>query len=404
MKIHRTIYEALVEALDQCFNQGLYADKIVEQIGKEKSRWGARDRRQFAEALYDIVRWWRRLCFCLDENVFGSKSISTDHFKAIVSLWAEQKGYSLQGIEPSLKVNYDLARWDTANERAVRESIPDALDEMGARELGDVWEPVLHHLNIQASPYLRVNTLKIHPQGLIQELAKEDVEVDLVPDVSDALKLVQRKNVFITQAYKKGYFEMQDAGSQLIAPLTAVKSGDRVIDACAGAGGKTLHLAALMKNKGRIVALDVHEWKLKELKKRAARAGVDIVETRTIDSTKVIKRLHGTADVVLLDVPCSGTGTMRRKPDLKWKLTMDEIQRVRGLQMQLLDNYSKMVKDEAGKALVYATCSVLPSENEEQVASFLKRSDGRWKLAEEIRVWPHQTDFDGFYAARLERN
>jgi 16S rRNA (cytosine967-C5)-methyltransferase len=180
------------------------------------------------------------------------------------------------------------------------------------------------------------------------------------------------------------------------------KPGERVIDACAGAGGKSLHLAALMKNKGKILSLDIHERKLEELRKRASRAGADIIETRTIDSSKVIKRLEETADRLLLDVPCSGLGVLRRNPDSKWKLSDEEIEKLRALQSQILESYSKMVKP--GGRMVYATCSILPSENERQVEEFLKNAGGTFELLEERKFAPGKDGFDGFYAASLQKN
>ena len=175
--------------------------------------------------------------------------------------------------------------------------------------------------------------------------------------------------------------------------------GERIADACAGAGGKTLHLAALMKNKGKILALDIHDYKLNELKIRTRRAGVDIVETRVIDSSKVIKRLADSFDRVLLDVPCSGMGVLRRNPDSKWKLNPEEIQKMQSLQKEILGSYSKMVKP--GGILVYATCSLLPSENQKQVEAFMGEG---WTLLQEIVVLPDEGRGDGFYAAKLKRN
>jgi len=175
----------------------------------------------------------------------------------------------------------------------------------------------------------------------------------------------------------------------------------RVVDACAGAGGKTLHLAALMKNKGRIIALDVKEKKLVELKKRATRADVRIVETRVIDSSKTIKRLKETADRLLLDVPCSGLGVLRRNPDSKWKLNIEEIERVKKIQREILSSFSAITK--IGGKMVYATCSILPSEGEEQVKWFLEQCDGTWNLLGEKRYSPEVYHADGFYMALLER-
>ena len=193
---------------------------------------------------------------------------------------------------------------------------------------------------------------------------------------------------------------MQDAASQQVAELLQVQPGQRVVDACAGAGGKSLHLAALMKNKGKIISMDIHEWKLKELKTRAARDGVDIIETKVIEGSKTIKRLEGGFDRVLLDVPCSGMGVLRRNPDTKWKLTLAEIERLQQLQREIISDYSKLAKPNA--VMVYATCSILHRENEDQVKWFLTTDEGqKWTLDKEIRIWPHTHGFDGFFGARL---
>src|SRR6185369_699383 len=154
---------------------------------------------------------------------------------------------------------------------------------------------------------------------------------------------------------QEGLFEIQDGASQQVAPMLDPKPGERVIDACAGGGGKTLHLAALMKNKGRIISMDVSEVKLKALRERCSRNGVDIAEVKVIESSKTIKRLEKNADRVLLDVPCSGLGVLRRNPDKKWKLKPEDFIELRKLQAEILESYSEMTK--VGGRLVYATCS-----------------------------------------------
>ncbi|MGZ3724725.1 MAG: RsmB/NOP family class I SAM-dependent RNA methyltransferase, partial [Pseudobdellovibrio sp.] len=289
----------------------------------------------------------------------------------------------------------------------VANSFPDWLNELGFVEFGSEWKAIMNALNAPAEVFLRTNELKTNSDTLIAELAKEDIQAEKVKSdkfqLNSCLKLSKRKNVFITQVFKKGFFEVQDAASQLVAPLLDVKPGLRVADTCAGAGGKSLHLAALMKNKGKIISMDIHEWKLKELKTRAARNGVDIIETKVIESNKTIKRLEDSFDRVLLDVPCSGMGVLRRNPDTKWKLTLEEIKRLTDLQKEIVTNYSKLCKK--GGLMVYATCSILHRENEEQVKWFLASEAGKnWTLKKEIRVWPHKDHFDGFYAALLEKN
>jgi 16S rRNA (cytosine967-C5)-methyltransferase len=174
----------------------------------------------------------------------------------------------------------------------------------------------------------------------------------------------------------------------------------RVIDACAGAGGKSLHLAAIMKNKGRIIAMDVESHKLEELKKRARRAGVDNLETRLIESSKTIKRLENAADRLLLDVPCSGLGVLKRNPDAKWKLSPEFVSNVRELQQHILTDYSMMLKP--GGIMVYSTCSILPSENGKQVEGFIQSNKDKFELMDEKTCWPSE-GFDGFYMARIKK-
>ncbi len=212
--------------------------------------------------------------------------------------------------------------------------------------------------------------------------------------------LEKRKNTFRLPSFKSGFFEVQDGGSQMIAPYLEVEAGMRIIDACAGAGGKALHLAALTENKGQIIAMDVEAWKLKELQKRARRNGVHNIETRPIENAKTIKRLHNSADRLLLDVPCSGTGVIKRNPDTKWKLRPEHLDRVRKIQSDILEDYSKMLK--SGGKMVYATCSILRSENEDQVDHFLS-THPEFSLLKQERINPSEWS-DGFFMALLEKS
>jgi 16S rRNA (cytosine967-C5)-methyltransferase len=174
----------------------------------------------------------------------------------------------------------------------------------------------------------------------------------------------------------------------------------RVVDACAGEGGKTLHLAALIKNKGKIIALDTQEWRLRELRKRATKAGADTIETRLITSSKKYKRMQDTADRLLLDVPCSGLGTLRRNPDIKWKLTLNDLDRLKHVQHDLLERYCSLLKPLG--TMVYSVCSIFPSEGEFQVQQFLKNHED-YCLLKEKRYWPDTDRTDGFYTALIQR-
>lgn len=229
-------------------------------------------------------------------------------------------------------------------------------------------------------------------------LANQGIETNILESCSEALVIKQKTNIFKLEEFKNGFFEVQDAGSQLIAPFLEVTQGMRVIDACAGAGGKTLHIAALMKNKGSIIALDVDALKLEELKKRAKRNAVFNVQQHCIENNKTIKRLENSADRLLLDVPCSGIGVLRRNPDAKWKLSEEFLIHLKDKQQYILSNYAVMLKK--GGKLVYSTCSIFPSENEKQVEIFLQ-SHPNYILEEEKTIYPSVFGFDGFYMARI---
>ncbi|MEK6782770.1 MAG: RsmB/NOP family class I SAM-dependent RNA methyltransferase [Bacteroidota bacterium] len=396
MKIYRNLCEAVIQNLHAIFQDNKYADKVIEKILKSNPKWGARDRRFIAETTYDIVRWYRLF------KELGPASEEDDYWK-LLGVWCVWNKTELPEWEELQGLNQKkivIAYEQIKDNRKLRESIPDWMDELGEKELGNRWESELESLNEEAKVVLRVNTLKVSRKELQTQLHAEEIETEAPNELPDALILEQRQNIFTRQQFKDGLFEVQDGGSQLIAPFLKVEPGMRVIDACAGGGGKTLHLAALMRNKGRIIAMDTEQWKLDELKKRARRAGVANIEPRLIESSKTIKRLENSADRLLLDVPCSGLGVLRRNPDAKWKLNVDFIERVKELQQHLLKDYSPMIKP--GGMMVYSTCSILQTENEDQVKKFITESEGKFELMEEKRVWP--TDgFDGFYMALIKK-
>lgn len=403
MRLYRNLVFATVDALSEIFNEGAYADKVIEKTLKRDKRWGARDRSFIAETTYDIVRWKR----LYSEIAEVKAPYSRENLFRLFAVWATLRGIEIPSdwkqIEPvptrRIKGKFD----ELSKIRKYRESVPDWLDEMGVKELGEeVWEKEIHALNQQAPVVLRVNRLKTTKEKLQQELQKEGIETTFLEGYPDALQLNERANVFRTEAFKNGFFEVQDASSQRVAEFLEVAPGMRVIDTCAGAGGKSLHLAALMENKGQLIATDIYDNKLKELKRRARRAGAHNIEPRVIDSSKVVKKLYGSADRVLIDAPCSGLGVLSRNPDAKWKLQPEFIETIKITQEEILKQYSKMVKN--GGKLVYATCSVLPSENEEQVKKFLGSEDGKdFSLAKDQKILSSETGFDGFYMALLEK-
>lgn len=405
MKVPPHMLDEIVNALGEIFAGRRYADRVIEFTFKRHRKWGSRDRRVFAESIYECVRWWRwfwHLAGLPDAAHANPDEITPETCAKVWSAYWLSHGRELprdDAHEPLLTSAEVQKRSRQKVSNALRASIPDWMDARCSAELGASWPALREAMNEPAEVFLRVNTLKADRRAVREKMAEYGFEAEAVENVPSALRLVQRQNVFSTPAFKEGLFEVQDAASQLIAPFLEVAPGMKVIDACAGGGGKALHAAALMRNKGKIHALDVHAWKLTELKKRAARAGVDIIETREIEGSKTIKRLAAHADRVLLDVPCSGLGVLRRNPDTKWKLSEEEVNRLQGLQAEILENYSRMVRP--GGKLVYATCSILPGENEHQVQKFLMRHAGEWELEDELRRSPLDGGFDGFYAARL---
>ncbi len=399
MKIHRPIIKSVVLALEQIFLEGYYADKVIERMFKAHKEWGARDRRLISEATYDCVRWWRRLWYSIGIEPDSSQ----EHYWLVVGAWLVINKFETPGWPEFAALNSKKIRerWESAGRiPAIAESVPNWLFDLGQKELGAQWLPTLQALNNQAPVFLRTNRLRTRREALLRQLTEAGFVVEPVPQLPDGIVMVERKNIFRSEAFKEGAFEVQDGASQMIAPLLQIEPGQRVVDACAGAGGKTLHIASLMQNKGKILALDLHEHKLDELKKRAARDGVDIIETKIIEGTKTIKRLENSADRLLLDVPCTGLGVLRRNPDCKWKLKESEVESLRSTQAEILQNYCKILK--VGGLMVYATCSILPSENQGQVEKFLS-ANNNWELLEQKTFVPEKDGFDGFYAAVFKR-
>ena len=402
MRLHRNLVFTTIDSLMAIFNEGEYADKVVARALKKDKRWGSHDRKFVAETIYEIVRWKR----LYTEIAEVKEPFDRDKIWRIFAVWAVLRGYTLPDWKyfEDTPVRRIKGKFDELTKtRKFRESIPDWMDELGVKELGEeTWTKELAAQNEQAKVILRVNKLKTTKEKLRAILMDLNIETEFHKDYPDALILTERANVFLTDAFKDGLFEVQDASSQLVAYFLDVQPGMRVVDTCAGAGGKTLHLASLMENKGQLIAMDLYESKLKQLKIRAKRNGAFNIEPRVIESTKTIKKLHEKADRVLIDAPCSGLGVLKRNPDSKWKLQPEFIDNIRKVQAEVLENYSKIVKP--GGKLVYATCSVLPSENQEQIKHFLSTEIGKeFNFIKDQKVLASESGFDGFYMALLER-
>lgn len=398
LRLYRNLVAAAVTALQQIFDQHQLADRVVSQLLRSNKKWGSKDRRFLANTIYELVRWYR-----LYYEILGQvPQEDNDWWRLIGIHWC------LQGVDlPDWTIFEELdatviqERYTTFQaERAIAQSIPDWLDALGQRALVDQWSPCLQASNEPAAVYLRVNTLRQHRDQVQQTLAQQNIEAFPIGN-ADALQVQGRAQLTTLKAYQKGAFEIQDAASQRVAPYLDPEPGMTVVDACAGAGGKTLHLAALMHNRGQLTALDIHAYKLRELQQRARRAGASIVRTQVLNGADSLRSLIGTADRLLLDVPCSGLGTLRRSPQIKWRLQPDFLTTILQTQQEILATYAPICK--VGGRLCYATCSILPQENQEQVQGFLDSATGAgFRLLKEETLLP-QFGFDGFYMGLLER-
>lgn len=383
------------------------------------------ERRFVGEAVYGMIRWRRRLCFAVGRDDAAPLALY------LAWLWGELGGDAqvetelrVAGVDPARLADVD-ARLDAiadADERlATAQSYPTWLVARLAAERGrDDAAALLAAMNRRAPRCARANRLKNTREELAALLAAAGVPTRPSPLAPDGLELLTHVNAYGLDAFKQGRFELQDAGSQAIAELVAPPPRGLVVDACAGAGGKTLALGAQLGNRGRLVAFDPSARKLEELRTRARRAGLTNVRALGVDPAAPSEeelKLGGRADRVLCDVPCSGLGTLRRNPEARWRLTPADLDELPARQRGILERYAPLVAP--GGRLVYATCTVTARENDAVVDAFVaahpsfievpaKEILGRARAEAigdgvRLRLLPHVHDTDGFFAAVLRR-
>ena len=401
MKLHRNIALGIVAGLESSLFEKRPAAEVIKKLLKSNRGWGSRDRRIIAQVFYDVIRQKR-----LFQALTGTEN-SNKYLWSLVACWMVLNNFTLPDWEEFKAVNTDSIKSKVSvliQQRKYKYSIPDWLDKMGMAAFGEAaWEKEIASLNTPAAMIVRVNTLKTSVEKLKDTLKKKyQIITHNIPDYPNALIFEKKQSLQDIKEYREGFFEVQDANSQKVAPWLKAQSGKYYIDACAGAGGKSLHLANLTADNAQILALDIYPAKLDELRKRCYRNGIQSVQTASVENEKVLNGIEKMADGILIDAPCSGLGVLKRNPDAKWNITPERLEEILEVQKNILQTYAPMVKK--GGTLVYATCSILPLENQLQVSHFLGSELGDlFELEKEHTYFSHETGFDGFYCARMIR-
>jgi 16S rRNA C967 or C1407 C5-methylase (RsmB/RsmF family) len=281
----------------------------------------------------------------------------------------------------------------------IRYSCPQELYMTLQKSLGDKTDSICQANMTEAPLFIRTNPIKTTRALLQQKLQEAGIETDEVPDTEYALRLKRRANLFSLPIFQEGWFECQDVGSQKIAELVQVKPKQKALDYCSGSGGKALAFAAGMQGQGQLFLHDIRNSALLEAKKRLRRAGIQNVQWILADETKKLQKMKGVCDWVLVDAPCSGTGTLRRNPDMKWRWTKEMLERIREEQRSIFEKALFFLKPNG--SIIYATCSVLTEENQEQVAFFVEKL-GLEQTAL-FQSFPVEGGMDGFFAAVLRK-
>jgi 16S rRNA (cytosine967-C5)-methyltransferase len=435
---------ATIELLDEIVSRSERpADLVANAFFRARRFIGSGDRRAVSERVWGILRRYGQLAWWLDRTRHpgrDARAIVAAELMLVDGMTLEQAAALFDGGR------YRPNPLDEAEIRALRQmeghSLPHPeqpdwvrlnVQEWVAPHLkeayGEAWGREIAALENPPPVDLRVNRLKASVEEARAALQREGIETEPMRYAPSGLRLKRRLSVVAGDAFQNGLVEVQDEGSQIVAALVDGRPGMQVADYCAGAGGKTLAIAAGMNNKGRVVAMDVYESRLDRSAQRLRRAGAHNVERRALmskegspDNAKWLKRQKGAFDRVLVDAPCTGTGTWRRNPDGRWTLRPQDLEELVPKQAAILDAASKLVKPGGG--LVYATCSVLPAENERQIEAFLATHPD-FELVPVVQLWPEtigteppaqkaETPFlrlsplqhgtDGFFAAAMVKS
>jgi 16S rRNA (cytosine967-C5)-methyltransferase len=430
------------ELLGVIFKSNRPADSLIDTYFRSRKYLGSHDRRFIAETTYGTLRHLRKCEYHLTTALEGvtDNLLNDDRIVLLIVAYLSFEGKILE-ITPEILLPRltstqtrenvtllltNLVKPTTISMESVIQrigieySFPDWMVEGFVKQYGESEaEKICLSLNEQAPLTLRVNTLKASVEQCQEELRKQGVETTRTSLSPVGLNIAKRINVFSLPVFRDGWFEVQDEGSQLLPILLDPKPNAKVLDVCAGAGGKTLELAALMKNRGEIFATDINGFRLEELRKRTKRAGVQNVRVQEIETIEdLVDRYKAFFDIVFVDAPCSGLGTIRRNPGMKWMVTEQTVKEVSEKQKAILHSSVPLVKPEG--RLVYATCTLLRQENEEVIEEFLMlhpeftivKLNADIPLVQSVRgtstdsffrFFPHIQGTDGFFCAVLKR-
>jgi len=421
-----------VELINEWITARRFASDCVSDAFRAHAQLTPREREQIVHVFYGVIHQMRRLDFALDQ-LSPRYSRGRRHALALYVAYrlfageialgtAEQilPGMNWQrAAEISALIAKDV---DPAARLALDASLPDWLAQKLHREYGAEALELAKALSDPPPQCIRVNTLKTTRDAMQRVLDQEKIESSPAPLASMGLLIESHADLFELRSFKEGLFEVQDEASQLVAELVAPSSNQLVIDACAGAGGKTMALGAMMKNHGRLIALDVNARRLEELRRRARRAGLSNLRAIQIGADDAeIQKFNGKADRVLVDAPCSGIGVLRRKPDLRWRVTEEDARDLPEKQFSIARDAMKLCAPNG--RLIYATCTILADENERIVERLLsEKSAGTFELVpikeiigraraervcdssgQFIKTFPHRQGCDGFFAAVLRK-
>ncbi|MFN8295257.1 MAG: RsmB/NOP family class I SAM-dependent RNA methyltransferase [Chitinophagales bacterium] len=405
IKIHQPIIDTIIVCLKAIFEDGKVADKEVNAALKLNKNFGSRDRSMIAECVYDVVRWKLKY-----EYQLSAYNADFTLYKHLVLVSLLNRNYSIKNPELfSISVD-EITKLQNVIEQSIPEhsiaqSYPKEFYDFCEKSIGKQWHLLSEALNQKPKVFIRTNTLKTTKDKLLQQLTDNNIETRCFAslNMTNCIEILSKNNLRNSDLYKEGLFEFQDIGSQAIGSFLFDAIEDKtklneitILDLCAGAGGKTLHLSALLQNKGKIYATDYKSSRLKNLEKRTQQAGCSNIQIIDFKEIKKLKNL----DVILMDAPCSGSGTFKRQADLKYKITSEKINEYQNIQESLLQEYKNLIHKN-GK-IIYATCSILPQENQLQILNFIKNNPS-FKLEKEIQLLPVEYDGDGFYMACLSK-